>query len=417
MQDMHTPRTNTILFGAYLFIAAATLIAILALPSFRNNRSLAGAPLRNWLSDRVLPAVLPKPDPIVLSVLYSTEKEAWLTDVISDFEASQPTLKNGRPIEVQLEKMGSREIYVSVLDGTRKPDVISPASMLQIAILQDLSTSRFGKPLVNRADQSTCRSTVITPLVLVAWKERADALWGDDPNSHLWLRLHDAVVNPQGWSALGHPEWGYIKFGHTDPLRSNSGFMTILLMAYNFFGKTSGLTSGDILSNQDFQDWFIGTEDAISQFEYSTGPLMEKMIAYGPSTYDLVAVYEATAIEQAANAIGRYGELRAYYPPATVWSDHPFCILQADWVTPEKSEAAQVFIDYLLSKPVQEVALLRYGFRPVDASIRVDMPGSPFVKFAANGFRSDLADLPTVEVPDGSVLNTLLEFWSRNTGR
>jgi ABC-type Fe3+ transport system substrate-binding protein len=171
------------------------------------------------------------------------------------------------------------------------------------------------------------------------------------------------------------------------------------------------------LSNQDYQQWFIDFEKAISQFEYSTGPLMEKMIAYGPSTYDLVAVYEATAIEQAANAVGRYGQLHVYYPPATVWSDHPFCILQADWVTPEKAEAAKIFIDYLLSKPVQEIALLRYGFRPVDASIPIDQPGSPFIKYAPNGFRIDLADLPTVEIPDGSALNTLLEFWSRYIGR
>jgi ABC-type Fe3+ transport system substrate-binding protein len=193
--------------------------------------------------------------------------------------------------------------------------------------------------------------------------------------------------------------------------------MTILLMTYNYLNKTSGLSSNDILSNQDYQRWFLETENAISQSEYSTGPLMQKMIAYGPSTYDLVAVYEATAIEQAANAVGRYGELHIYYPPATVWSDHPFCILQADWVTPQKAQAAQIFIDYLLSKPVQEAALLRYGFRPVDASIPIDQPGSPFVMYTANGLRSDLVDLPTVEIPDGSVLNTLLEFWSRNIAR
>ena len=393
------------------------LVIALMMPGIRSNRILAWAPLRDWFLDRALPAILPKPDPVVISVLYSTEKEAWLTDAIQEFEASQPTLENGRPIQIQLEKMGSREIYVAVLDGTRKPDVISPASMLQIAILQDLSTGQFGIPVVNGADQTTCRSTVITPLVLVAWKERADALWKDNPSDQFWKQLHDVLVDTKGWSSFGRPEWGYVKFGHTDPLKSNSGFMTILLMTYNYFNKTRGLSSNDILSDPGYQKWFIETENAISQFEYSTGPLMEKMIAYGPSTYDLVAVYEATALEQAANAVGRYGDLRVYYPPATVWSDHPFCILQADWVTAEKAEAAKILIDYLLSKPVQEAALLRYGFRPVDASIPIGMPGSPFTKYAPNGFRSDLTNIPTVEVPDGSVLNTLLEFWSRNIGR
>jgi ABC-type Fe3+ transport system substrate-binding protein len=414
---MHTPRANSILFGAYVVISSIFLVIALIVPGVRSRPLLAKAPLRDLLFDRALPAILPKPDPVVISVLYSTEKEAWLTEVIREFEASQPTLENRRPIQIQLEKMGSREIYVAVLDGTRKPDVISPASMLQIAILQNLSTGQFGKPVVNRADQPTCRSTVMTPLVLVAWKERADALWKDNPSDQFWKQLHDDLVDPKGWSMFGRPEWGYVKFGHTDPLKSNSGFMTILLMTYNYFNKTRGLSSNDILSDQGYQKWFIETENAISQFEYSTGPLMEKMIAYGPSTYDLVAVYEATALKQAANAVGRYGDLRVYYPPATVWSDHPFCILQADWVTAEKAEAAKIFIDYLLSKPVQEVALLRFGFRPVDTSIPIDQFGSPFVQYAGNGFQSDLTNLPTVEVPDGSVLNTLLEFWSRNIGR
>jgi hypothetical protein len=391
-----------------IFAVAVTI------PKFRSNHILAAAPLRDWILDSVLPAILPKPPPVVISVLYSTEKEAWLTDVIQKFEASNITTQDGHPIQVQLEKMGSREIYLAVLNGTRKPDIISPASMLQISILQNLSTSQFGSPVVNQADQATCRSTVTTPLVLVAWKERADVLWGNAPSPQLWRQLHDVLVDPKGWSAFGHPEWGYIKFGHTDPLSSNSGFMTILLMTYDYFNKTSGLTSSDILSNADYQRWFIETEKSISQFEYSTGPLMQKMISYGPSTYDLVAVYEATAIEQVANAIGRYGELHIYYPPATVWSDHPFCILHADWVTPEKAQAAQIFIDYLLSKPVQESALLNYGFRPVDASIPLMQPGSPFATYPTVGLQSDLSNLPTVEVPEGGVLNTLLDFWSRN---
>ncbi len=38
------------------------------------------------------------------------------------------------------------------------------------------------------------------------------------------------------------PIGGYVKFSHTDPLKSNSGFMTIPLMTYGYHGKTSGLT-------------------------------------------------------------------------------------------------------------------------------------------------------------------------------
>jgi len=402
---MYTPRINWFLFVLYLLGAIGVLAASLFVPSFR---SVAYAPLREL--------ILPPPAPVVVSVLYSTEKEAWLNEVIVEFEKTNPTI-DGHPVKIELEKMGSWEINAAVLDKTRQPVIVSPASSLQIAALQSDSVAETGKSLVNPADSATCRPIVTTPLVLVAWKERADVLWGSQPGKSLWKDLHNALTDRQGWAAYNHPDWGYVKFGHTDPLKSNSGFMTILLMTYGYHNTTSALSASDILSDNDYQKWFLETESSIGQFEHSTGPLMEKMVAYGPSTFDIVAVYEATAIEQADNAVGRYGELRVYYPPALLWSDHPFCIVNADWVTPQQTAAAKLFMDYLTSKPAQELALLKYGFRPVDKSIPLEQTGSPFDRYAANGFRSDLSNLPDVEIPAGNVLNTLRDFWSRNVSR
>jgi Bacterial extracellular solute-binding protein len=402
---MYTPRINWVLFIIFALATIGVLTAALISPPFRET---AYAPLRE--------IVIPPPAPVVVSVLYSTEKEAWLNEVIVDFERTNPTIA-GHPVKIELEKMGSWEINGAVMDGTRQPVIVSPASFLQIAALQDASSIKFGHALVNPADTATCRSVVKTPLVLVAWKERADVLWGRQPGASLWRDLHDALTNPQGWAAYNHPEWGYVKFGHTDPLKSNSGFMTILLMSYGYYNKTSGLDASDILSNSNYQTWFLETESSIGQFEYSTGPLMEKMVVYGPSTFDMVTVYEATAIEQAENAVGRYGELRVYYPPAMLWSDHPFCVMNADWVTPQQSEGARLFIDYLTSKPAQQIALLKYGFRPVDTSIKLEQSGSPFDRYAANGFRTDLSGIPNVEIPAGNVLNILRDFWSRNVHR
>lgn len=402
---MYTPRLNWFLITLFGIAAVGVFAAALIVPTFRE---IAYAPLREL--------IFPPPAPIVVNVLYSTEKEAWLNEVIADFESSGARV-DGHPIKIELEKMGSWEINAAVVDGTRKPVIVSPASTLQIAALQDSTSAQFGRSLVNPADTTTCRSVVKTPLVLVAWKERADVLWGQQPGSRLWRNIHDLLINPQGWAALNQPEWGYVKFGHTDPLKSNSGFMTILLMTYGYFGKNSGLTSSDILTDSEYQKWFLENEAAIGQFEYSTGPLMQKMVSYGPSTLDFATVYEATAIEQAENAVGRYGELRVYYPPSLLWSDHPFCILDGDWVTPQQAEAAELFIDYLTSTPVQTTALMNHGFRPVDASIKLEQAGSPFDRYAAYGFRVDLSALPEVEIPPGNVLNTLREFWSRNVTR
>ncbi|NDJ52514.1 MAG: ABC transporter substrate-binding protein, partial [Chloroflexi bacterium] len=318
-------------------------------------------------------------------------------------------------IELRLEKMGSREMYLAVLDGERSPDLMSPASSLQVSLLQDLSTQRFGQPLVNQFDEEQCQSVVESPIVIVAWEERANALWGTDPGADLWDALFEALTNPEGWAAYGRPEWGFVKFSHTDPLRSNSGFQTLVLMTYNYHGKMAGLTSEDILADEAFQQWLIAFEGSITEFGDSTGTYMEEIIAFGPSLHDMVAVYEATAIEQAENARGRYGNLVVYYPPATHVSDHPFCILDADWVTPEQAQAARLFMDMMLSPEAQELALLSYGFRPVDPTIDVSQPGSPLVRYQENGFRLTIP--PEVETPSGSVLQTLLDFWSRNIAR
>jgi ABC-type Fe3+ transport system substrate-binding protein len=384
-------------------IAALGIFATAIL--FPGFRTIAYAPVRELL--------MPPPKPIVLNINYSTEKADWLANILDDFYNAGFTV-NGRPIELQMEKMGSREMYLAVLDGDQ-PDLISPASSLQIAILEDLSRDKFGEAIVHPNRSEDCRSVVETPLVLVSWAERAQSLWGDEPNSHLWKKLHAALTDPQGWDSVGHPEWGYIKFGQTSPLSSNSGFMTILLLTYDFYGKTSGLRAQDILSNAEYQDWFLGFQNTISQFGDSTGTYMRDMVAYGPSTYDFVAVYEATAIEHMENASDRYGELRVYYPPATVMSDHPFCVLDAEWVTPEKAEAAQIFTDFLLSQEAQEIALLDHGFRPVVSGIPLDQAGSPFVEYQGNGIQVGIP--PEVEIPTGNVLDTLLNFWSRNIQR
>ena len=393
--------------GVRVATVGVLVASLVAKPQVRRGM-IFYAPLRELVI-----SLLPKPEPIVVDVLYSTEKAEWIAEAEIEFEANYEL--DGHPIDLRMKKMGSREMYLAVLDGEEQPDLISPASMLQINLLQDLSASKFGTPVVNPADRETCRRMLLTPVVLVAWKDRAQVLWGDDPNSHMWMRLHDALTNPAGWEAYGHPEWGYIKFSHTDPLKSNSGFQTILLMTYNYFGKTSGLTSADILSDAGYQQWFAEFEGTISDFGDSTGTYMQEIIAYGPSKYDMVAVYEATAIEQAENAVGRYGELQIYYPPATHMSDHPFCVLDAEWVSPEEAQAAQMFMQYLESREVQERALLDHGFRPVDGSIPLDQPGSPLRLYADNGFRLELP--PEVEVPPGDVLQTLLDFWARNVQR
>jgi ABC-type sulfate transport system substrate-binding protein len=140
------------------------------------------------------------------------------------------------------------------------------------------------------------------------------------------------------------------------------------------------------------------------------------MVQFGPSKYDVVLVYENLAIENIDAAQGRWGQpLKVFYPPATMFSDHPYAILGDPLTTPDQRLAAERFRDFLRSQAMQEQAQ-RYGFRPAAANVSVvnDDANNPFNKYAAAGIQVDIAQ--QVETPSGETIAALLDLWRRQIG-
>jgi ABC-type Fe3+ transport system substrate-binding protein len=390
-------RIAQLLSGAYLTLALlVTLVTIFVGPILGGTAPLAG--MREQLIGR---------DPVVVRIAYGTEKEEWLQAATRHFLADSPTVQ-GRPIEIELEGIGSREMVTEIIQGNLQPAVVSPASSIQIELLRDEWQTRNGTRILHGGDDAP-QPLVITPLVVVAWEERARALELDDPD-RLWRNLHDVLADPQGWASFGHPEWGLAKFGQTTPESSNSGIQALVLMAYAYHGTTSGLTNESIL-DPGFQEWLDEIQEAVIEFPSSTGTLMEDVVRFGPSKYHFVIVYENLAIANIETARGRGGEIKVYYPPANMLSDHPYAILDAPWVTPEQRAAAAQFRAYLLSEETQRAALVDYGFRPANTAVAFDAAGSPFTRFASYGIQTDIAQ--SVEVPPANVLNELINLWGR----
>jgi len=256
---------------------------------------------------------------------------------------------------------------------------------------------------------------VITPLVFVVWEDRAEVLRKVSGGVVSWKAIHQAVANDQGWPAIGgKPEWGFVKLGHTDPTRSNSGLQALLLATLEFHGKRAGLTVADLLK-PEYQTWVKELERGVSRFEISTGTFMTDMVRFGPSKYDLAVVYENLAISQIANAQGRWGNLKVYYPSLTLWSDHPAALLQGPWVTAEQKDAARKWLAFLRGRAMQERAL-SFGFRPADPSVplKTQDAANPFTRLAAQGIQVEVP--PVAEVPEGPVVRNLLMMWSRVVG-
>lgn len=375
----------------------------------------------------------PAQDPVVVTIWYGTEKRQWLEDAAQRFAATNPRVGN-RPIQVVLRGIGSREIAERVarqdFQGAGQPTVISPASSMWVEVLKnDWATRNPGNPTIIADGADAPRPLALTPMVVVAWEARAKVLWANGP-TNFWQYLHDALANNEGWVGVAKArgfapdspeyrkaqEWGFVKFGHTSPLTSNSGAQALMLLTYGYHNKTSNLTNADIL-DPAFQRWLLDIETAVLEFGDSTGTFMTSMVQFGPSKYDVVVVYENLALENIQAAQGRWGNIRIYYPPATMFSDHPYAILQASWVTPEQRLAAAQFRDFLLSRPIQELALQPYGFRPADPNVPIlsNDPENPFNKYRDFGARVDIAQ--QVQTPSGEVVSTLLDLWRRQVNR
>jgi hypothetical protein len=389
----------------FLFLAAAAVLVYLKLSRHDAPPGVSLAPA----SPAPTPGAAPGAPATKITVVFGTEKENWLTAQVAGFRAAHPD------IELELVPKGSLESAQEILDGKLTPTVWMPADSLALNLLDEDWRTKNGAPLFPKDGAGAPEPVLLTPLVIVAWEDRANALLKAGKGSLGWKTIRTAVVSNRGWPAVGgKPEWGFVKLGHTDPTRSNSGLQTLWSVTLDFFGRGKPVGVEQLLQ-PDYQTFLTGLERGVTRFEPSTGTFMVDMVRFGPSKYDLAVVYESLAISQIANAQGRWGDLRVYYPSLTIWSDNPAAVLEARWVTDAQRAAGRALLAYLLSRPVQEHALA-FGFRPAspDVPIKTTAGDNPLVTLARYGMRADLP--PAAPTPDGAVVRNLMMLWSRLVG-
>ena len=349
----------------------------------------------------------PVPDkpPVTVRIAYGSEKKAWLEEAIKAFDATGPKSAAGNPLKIEAKSFGSGEAATAILDGSFKAHVYSPASAAYLAILNQswmtMPNAPHSKPLAPAGDP-----VVLSPIVIAMWKPMAEALgW---PTKDIgWKDIIKVSKDPAGWGSLAHPEWGVFKLGHTHPEFSNSGLLAVLAEAYAGAGKLRGLERTD-LDAKATQDYLGAIENAVVHYGKSTSLFTDQMLANGPAYMSACVTYENLVIESYGKTTNAPFPLVAIYPvEGTFWSDHPYSILDAEWVGADEKAGAQAFLAFLKSKPMQERALA-LGFRPADSSIAMAAPVD-----AAHG--ADPKQPETLlEVPGGEVLSHLLEVWRQH---
>jgi len=345
---------------------------------------------------------LPGGKTVTISMIYGSEKEAWLLPLIEAFNADKNETEGGATIVVEATPMGSIVSGDGIVDGTLQPTVWSPASSAYVPVANMNWRQKHGEDLV----LDTPNDLVLSPVVVAMWRPMAEALgWPEKPLG--WADIAEMATSDEGWAAYGYPEWGAFKFGHTHPDFSNSGIIAVIAEAYAAAGKQRDLTLSD-LEDPALRSFMTDVESSIIHYGESTGFFANRMFERGPSYLSAAVMYENLIAAQEAKRLRGESDqppVVAIYPKeGTPWSNHPYIILNAPWVTEEQREAAEIFEDFLLAEPQQRKSV-EYGFRPADPSLALGPPLDP-----QHGV--DPSEPKTIlEVPPAEVIVGVQELW------
>jgi Ca-activated chloride channel homolog len=361
-------------------------------------------------------------DCVTVDMAVSAEKIDLLTDLARIFNGSSDARVDGRCIFVRPYSKASGGAMTLLSEGWPNPDIEgeppviwSPAASSWGAILNQLLAQQ-GQPPMAPPDS---RPFMLTPLLIAMPKPMADAL-GYPANPIGYADILALAKNPEGWGAVGHPEWGPFRLGKTNPNFSTSGLSALIAQYYAAVGKVRGLTSED-LAKPEVVEFSRGVESAVVHYGDTTLTFLNNM-ARNDARGTVLTYASAVAIEEVSlinynrgnpDGVLEPGEvleeprvpLVGVYPKeGTLFSDNPFIILDAEWVSEEQKAAARVFEDFV-QRPENQVRVLEFGFRPGNPEVPL---GPPLV--AELGV--DTAEpQTTLEVPDPAVMVQILERW------
>lgn len=259
--------------------------------------------------------------PIVVEMVYSEEKRAWIEDAAERFVRLCPN------IQVRLTAMPDLDSSDAILAGTLHPTIWAPSDELVVRSLEANWRRSSTAPLF--AGEST--SLVRTPLVVVTWVDRLRVLleirqktgatpgpWSrnfcagipvdpivanvalEDRVPDLWSTWYDETVLAPARAAAPETSeppprrrrksappppppvveytapfptldeiagWGRVKLGHASPTRSAAGLEAVYLMAYDHLVEHTGRPAEELEPDGFAEGSAIGSEHLRADFE------------------------------------------------------------------------------------------------------------------------------------------------------
>ncbi len=320
-------------------------------------------------------ACAPAADQVVVRFTYGSEKESWIDAVTDGFNRQGQITTSGKRICVQAIAKGSGESVNEIKDGRAGPEEVhatSPASDLYVNLINHEVGEQQGGDLLKVEG-----FLVSSPVVIAVWEPVLATL---------------GPIDQIGWAEIFKRSGeGQFRYGQTNPETSNSGLSALIAQFYAGAEAQAGhpvprLSTAKVEDSQ-IRDFVAKVHESVIHYGRSTGFYADKMRSDGPAYADAVVVYESDVI-QANHAIREKGlpfpKLVAVYPAeGTFATNHPFAIVNRDWVDADEDEGAKRYFAYLMSPEVQAQAL-QFGFRP-SVALDVDPKIYGMVWSAENG--------------------------------
>ena len=382
-------------------IIAAVVVGALAIGAIKFATSI-GDDSKTPVASGSDPAQQTKPRQgcTTVTVAASSEKAALLGQLPDDYNTSGRTVKDACfDAVVTSVASGAGEAALArgwneKVDGP-EPVVWTPAASTWVGLLRNDLASNDRPNIV--PDEWV--SVTSTPLVLAMPKPMAKALgWPKKPLG--WTDLTKLANNPAGWGAAGHPEWGRFTLGKTNPNISTSGLAATVGAFVAATGKSSDLTAAD-LANAKVRRTVAGLEHAVVHYGDTTLTYLSNLqraddagTGLGYVSAVAVAVEEKSVLDyNAGNPTGdpkTLGDhpkpdvpLAAVYPKErTLYSDSPWVVLDAPWVSDAAKVGAADFAEFLRTDASQKV-FTDAGFRTFDHEAGARITSDPNV--AADG--------------------------------
>jgi Ca-activated chloride channel family protein len=304
----------------------------------------------------------------LVRVASSQEKSALLQQIAGEYNAAGPSV-DGRCARIEVARIASGTAEAALARGwdTRVdgayPEVWAPAATSWTLLLRQHLTARNAASLLS--DQ-VAPSIMQSPLVIAMPRKMAVAL-GWPAASIGWHSILSLARDPDGWATKGHPEWGQVRLGKTNPRISTSG-LHALIGAY--FAKTAPRPPVlSDLSDPEVRNFVRGVESSVVHYSDAVSTFLENLLAADRAGSALNYV---SAIAMAEKEVYDYNHgnprsdpfppeippvetLVAVYPSeGTLVADHPYVILNAPWVTDPERKLAAAFLAHLLTPEVQK---------------------------------------------------------------